>query len=428
MFKLIFTLFFFAFSIQSIFAFDMSVDPQKFGFPKGKYDKKPGYKKTAFNQAKESLKLSFKKKITLSPSPLILNTHYQNLSKRNEITILVMGDTGTGQSEQFILGEWMAKICKEQKCDLGLHMGDFIYANGLGNTKIKETNIDPKEIDSDDLNKIFHRFFHPYLGLSIPIWVVPGNHDWRGNIQANIAYTNHPINTSHFPRFVMPYNYFNILGLPSWLSIFGYDSTVIRHEGNFEIDQKLGNDQRSNYENISGLGTPQFNNFCKNNQHPWKILFGHHGIVSSSDHGHKNDAGLLQKIELYFKGQGKIDGVVPGLFNDISSLSKTCDIQLYLAGHDHVTEQQFLKLKGQAPLLHIIQGAGAKQGKIFNPTFKHPLIENREQTYLSNDLGFSLLKVSKDKMIINHYSLKNGLLSFLSYAYYKNGLRVEKLK
>ncbi len=54
-----------------------------------------------------------------------------DLSDRNELVILVFGDSGTGKAGQYRVGHAMYEVCRQRGCDFALMLGDNIYDNGI---------------------------------------------------------------------------------------------------------------------------------------------------------------------------------------------------------------------------------------------------------------------------------------------------------
>jgi len=51
-----------------------------------------------------------------------------DLRDRNELVILVFGDSGTGKAGQYRVGHAMYEVCRQRGCDFALMLGDNIYA------------------------------------------------------------------------------------------------------------------------------------------------------------------------------------------------------------------------------------------------------------------------------------------------------------
>ena len=49
----------------------------------------------------------------------------------DHLQLIAVGDTGTGNEDQFKVAEGMAKVCEKYGCDLVLMLGDNFYPNGV---------------------------------------------------------------------------------------------------------------------------------------------------------------------------------------------------------------------------------------------------------------------------------------------------------
>ena len=91
--------------------------------------------------------------------------------KKGVIKFGVIGDTGTANLDQQEVADSLAKICSIEGCDLVLMLGDNFYPEGL---KTLEDPLFTK--GSLDI----------YRELKIPFFPVLGNHDVKGNVQAQL--------------------------------------------------------------------------------------------------------------------------------------------------------------------------------------------------------------------------------------------------
>lgn len=90
-------------------------------------------------------------------------------------SIYVIGDWGTGGKLQRRVAEGMRKrIATKGAPSLILSVGDNIYADGV-------SSVDDPQWDA--------KYASVYKGISIPWWAILGNHDHRGNVDAQIAYS-----------------------------------------------------------------------------------------------------------------------------------------------------------------------------------------------------------------------------------------------
>jgi tartrate-resistant acid phosphatase type 5 len=240
-----------------------------------------------------------------------------DLTGRDEVTFLILGDPGRGNDHQYRVGRLMRDACAKRtsagRCDFALITGDLIYNNGVSG------------VDDPRFASKFERPFEP-LG-DLPFWVVPGNHDWHraGSVQAQIDYT------AKSPRWRMPANHYAVPSLPGWLHIYGLDTTVIedtRHSAHRE--GRLAETRKQLEAAKQDLcGKPG-----------WRVLLGHHPVYSSGQHARsRGPRGQSPEMAEHLLG-----GVI-----------QPCAVQVYFAGHDH--HQEHVRAAG---FDQFVQGSAAE--------------------------------------------------------------------
>ncbi len=102
-----------------------------------------------------------------------------DLSDRPSLTILVLGDGGTGDEGQYRVGHAMFDVCERRRCDFGLMVGDNIYENGIKVDSRDDGEASLREI-IEQFDDKFARPYVDFLGLrGFHFWVSLGNHDYR---------------------------------------------------------------------------------------------------------------------------------------------------------------------------------------------------------------------------------------------------------
>ena len=193
---------------------------------------------------------------------------------KDQIDILLFGDSGTGKEEQYQVGRAMYQACQEVGCEFALGLGDNIYEAGALSVN------DPK----------FETHFElPYQAFGrFDFWMALGNHDHYlpQSAEAQVQYSQKS------ERWRMPAKNYSVPGLPDWLHIYAVDSQVFD----------------TSTEGIKAMKRA----LC--GKSGWKLVFGHHPIFSSGKHGSSKRARkMLQGI-------------------------KECKIQIVMAGHEHHQE------------------------------------------------------------------------------------------
>ena len=171
--------------------------------------------------------------------------------KKGVVKFGVIGDTGTTNLDQQEVADSLAKICRRDGCDLVLMLGDNFYPEGL------KTLEDP----------LFTKgFLDIYRELKIPFFPVLGNHDVKGNVQAQLY-------QSRFHRFWSMPNY-----------SYSFETGPVRFHAintNCHLNAWYRLYQSSDEYSMDNSGKP------------WNIVFGHHPIYSQGGHG---DTDLVQQF------------------------------------------------------------------------------------------------------------------------------------
>lgn len=203
------------------------------------------------------------------------------------LRIVVLGDFGRGGDGQRDVAAAIAKVHAERPLNFGITVGDNFYEHGV-------TSVTDKKWQS--------RWEEPYASLGIPFYPTLGNHDYYGNVQAQLDYVS-ASKTWRFPA----RQYLLSSGLVDLIAIDTMDPSPEQSEW---LDQQIAKSRAK-----------------------WLIVYGHHPIYSAGHHGDNKEmeATLLPLLR----------GRVP----------------LYVAGHDH--DLQYLKPIDGTHLV-ISGGGGAK--------------------------------------------------------------------
>ncbi len=158
--------------------------------------------------------------------------------------------------------------------------------------------------------------------LQVPWYVALGNHDYRGNVQAQIDYSERSA------RWRMPARSFTVVeperGLPL-LQLFILDTSpfLSTYRGLFSLTKVSGQDPsrtRDWLEKELAASTA-----------PWKIVIGHHPVYSCGTHGDT---------------RGLVRALVP--------LLERYHVPLYVNGHDHNLQDQLA-----GGIHYVTSGAGS---------------------------------------------------------------------
>jgi len=245
---------------------------------------------------------------------------------------LVVGDWGTGGALQKRVANSMKTISKASGARFVLSTGDNIYPSGV--------------VSADD-PQWKTKFENVYQGLGLPWWSILGNHDHRGNVDAQIAYTgtnklwNMPGRTWS--------KQFDVSAVTK-LTLVALDTTPIMQKANGWQDQLAWLD--TTLSGAQGL----------------RIVAGHHPIRS---YGHYKDQAHLLK--------------------HVKPILDRHNVTLYCCGHDH--DLQVIRNPGDR-FTCLVSGAGGgsrETSKGANSVLTH------------SGGGFALATVSKSGMAVTIY-------------------------
>lgn len=227
------------------------------------------------------------------------------------LKFLVIGDWGRkGMYRQQETADQMAVSASLVGADFVISTGDNFYDAGV------------ESIHDPDWQLSFENIYKA-PALQIPWYCILGNHDYDGNIQAQIDYT------TISSRWNLPAPYYHItknIGQDEVLFVFTDTSPFIFE---YYFNPKPAVISQNKEQQLKWLEQT-----LAQSQAKWKIVVGHHPIYSSSPfHG---DAPEL------------IDAFVP-LFNKYG-------VDLYLAGHEHDLQLQ----KPQGNTYYLVSGAGSE--------------------------------------------------------------------
>lgn len=196
-----------------------------------------------------------------------------------EVAFLVVGDWGTGGKLQRTVADGMAAVAGRMRPTAIVSVGDNFYPDGV-------TSADDPQWQSK-----FERIYH-HEALRLPWWAVLGNHDYRSEPNAQIAYH------ARQPRWNMPARYYRqdfAIDAVTTVALFGLDTQQLVTGADGWRRQLTWLD--------SALGTDKAT---------WRIVVGHHPIRS---YGHYGDNALLVK--------------------ELRPILDKHGIDVYCCGHDH---------------------------------------------------------------------------------------------
>lgn len=279
----------------------------------------------------------------------------------DSLNFIVMGDFGrNGQYFQKEVAEQMGKAAMTLESEFTVVVGDNFYPNGVQSTT------DHQWISS------FENIYTNH-GLYENWYVALGNHDYRGNIQAQIDYSKIS------RRWKMPSNYYS----KTFELEDGNKVLMVVMDTNPFIDSyhKKGSDM---YENIIAQDTIAQKKWlaetlnASDKSIKWKIVVGHHPLYSG---GKRKESADTRSFENKFAG----------LFDQYK-------VDAYLCGHEH--DLQVIKPKGRFTT-QFLSGAGCE----VRPTGK------REGTlYAFSEPGFMAFSITNKKLLVQAVNEKGKII------------------
>jgi acid phosphatase len=203
-----------------------------------------------------------------------------------DLTFLVVGDWGSGTKHQRKVAVQMGKAAEAIGARFVISTGDNFYDDGV------------TSVDDPQWKRTFEDVYTA-PSLMIPWYAALGNHDHRGNINAQVEYTKRS------SRWRMPgayYKHTETLADGSLADFFVLDTDVIGGEPDEgERDPVAAEKQLAWIERDLAASTAR-----------WKIAVGHHPVFSGGHHGNTEE--LVVRLKPLLERYG---------------------VQVYLNGHDH---------------------------------------------------------------------------------------------
>lgn len=240
---------------------------------------------------------------------------------KDALHFLVIGDWGRhGQEGQFDTAGRLAAAARKQDAAFVISVGDNFYPVGVASTDDPSWRSSFEDVYSDH-------------ALHVPWYVVLGNHDYKGNPQAQIDYTRIS------RRWQMPARYFTKTfaageDSPVQAQFFFIDTSPMiedyqQHPGEYAVADQDAAAQLRWLEDELKQSTAR-----------WKIVVGHHPIYTVGKRKKAIGGGIQKELE---------KALLP--------LLEKYHVQAYLAGHEH--DLQVIRRPG-GTVTHLVSGAGSE--------------------------------------------------------------------
>jgi tartrate-resistant acid phosphatase type 5 len=237
-----------------------------------------------------------------------------------DINFIAIGDWGReGKYLQKETADAMGVYAEQNSTKFVITLGDNIYNTGVTGTD------DPKWQTCFEL-------VYTAPSLQIPWYASLGNHDYYGNVQAQIDYTQ--MST----RWKMPARYYSfenvIDGQTTVLFLIIDTNPFLESYRNMKRDGFYDSFIDEVNSQNTEIQLKWIDSILSASSSKWKIVAGHHPVFTGGEHGNTEE--LIQKLE---------------------PLLEKHKVDMYLAGHDH--DLQYLKKEGNS-VNYFVSGAGSK--------------------------------------------------------------------
>jgi acid phosphatase len=265
----------------------------------------------------------------------------------------IIGDWGRyGRPDQAAVAQQMARACDQAKARFVISVGDNFYEDGAAS------------VDDPHWQRSFEQVYSA-PSLQVPWYVILGNHDYRGSVEAQLAYAR-----TH-PRWGMPGRTFqqsHLLPGGSAADFFYIDTSpmIAEYVGNPHMPEVNQQDVPAQLAWLDGA--------LAASKAPWKLVFGHHPIYSAGV-GHGSQEDMIRLVLPVLQKHG---------------------VQAYLAGHDH--DLQHLKTGN----LHLVISGGGSE---------HRLVGELPETMFGLPVsGFALASLSRQELQVRYIDDRGALL------------------
>lgn len=256
-------------------------------------------------------------------------------------TFLVVGDWGrNGHFAQRSVAKWMDIASYQFSADMIISTGDNFYDNGIASV-------------SDPYWQTSFESIYQGPHLFIDWYVVLGNHDYRGNWQAQIDYSEIS------RRWNMPAQYFDkVIALDNGgsLHLVFLDTNPLNPD--YQHDEKYAETQRQD----GHAQLAWFEETLKRHQDAdWTIVIGHHPLYSS----------------------GKRYGKTAAVRNVIEPILEKYQVDAYIAGHEHDLQHN---QPAERSVEHFVSGGGSEV---------RPVAQREFTAFAKSAAGFAVVRVNQ---------------------------------
>ena len=230
---------------------------------------------------------------------------------------------------------------------------DFIVLGGDNFYETGVTSVTDPQFTST------YKWYFDKLSSSIPRYVILGNHDYFGNVLAQVLYTQKD---------------------PTWHMDYYFFRKIINQDNRSICCVFLDTDRINQPGQIPFIAATLSSPECQESD--FIFVFGHHPMYSRGGHG---DSSTLQ--------------------TQLEDLLVTYHVDAYIAGHDHLLDCQMNK-----HILHIVSGAGGKKTTSSWYTSKSKADTQIFSSY--GQFGYTLFSITNESAHIQFIDSEKDLVLF----------------
>ncbi|MDJ0277181.1 metallophosphoesterase [Sphingomonas sp. 2R-10] len=253
----------------------------------------------------------------------------------------VLGDWGRDTPEQHHVAAAMGRAAAEAGSDFVLAIGDNFYSDGVAS------------VDDPLWQSVFEGVYtHP--ALQVPWYALLGNHDYRGNPQAQIDYA------ARSKRWRMPARYYRVADpalARADTELFAIDTSPLVERYRADATKAIG---RNTLSQDTAQQLAWLDEALAQSRARWKLVTGHHPIRSGGS-GHGDQPEIVARVLPILNRHG---------------------VQAYIAGHDH--DLQHIRRDG----IDMIQCGGGMEAR--------PVVPVEGTRFCRAAAGFGMVRIAGD--------------------------------
>ena len=297
----------------------------------------------------------------LLPIVILSGINAQNKSE-SEIKFIVASDMGRlGDSEQKTIAGLMARCVDEYDIDFIAVAGDPIHDNGVVSVDDEEWNVKIENIYNDP---VLH---------SIPWYIVSGNHEYNGNVQAILDYSEVSV------RWQAPARYFSMRkhikeGDNEKYVLFVFIDTTPLIDKYRSIDDKETKYSDAG-EQCMETQLVWLDSVLVTSNDLWKIVIGHHPVYAKTNKSKSERTDMQARV---------------------GTILEKHNVDFYICGHIH----NFQHINPEGSNVNYIVNSSASQSRPI-----HKIDEVAGVLFTNPDPGFTIFTVSEEEVrffFVNH--------------------------